>query len=87
MLSTKVCIFRLFYWTKVTKFVKVTKILSDIGIYSIYSLLFLVEYLSLRETCPGTYYTVVVEDTKKNKIIASGTLIIEQKFIHETALV
>jgi len=26
---TKACIFRLFYWTKATKFVKVTKILFD----------------------------------------------------------
>ncbi|XP_066931331.1 glucosamine 6-phosphate N-acetyltransferase-like [Clytia hemisphaerica] len=44
------------------------------------------EYLSLQDTCPGTYYTIVVEDLNRNKIIASGTLIVEQKFIHEIAL-
>lgn len=43
------------------------------------------EYLSLQESCPDTYYTVVVENVKQNKIIASGTLIVEQKFIHEIA--
>jgi len=30
ILSKKACIFRLFYWTKVTKFAKVKEILSDI---------------------------------------------------------
>lgn len=44
------------------------------------------EYLSLQDSCPDTYYTIVVEDLNRKKIIASGTLIVEQKFIHEIAL-
>ena len=39
------------------------------------------------KSCPGTYYLIVVEDTELEKIVACGTLIIEQKFIHEIALV
>ena len=35
----------------------------------------------------GTYYVVVVENTEVGNIVASGTLVIEQKFIHETASV
>ena len=34
-------------------------------------------------SCAGTYYLIVLEDTKLEKIVASGTLIVEQKFIHE----
>ncbi|EDO40254.1 predicted protein [Nematostella vectensis] len=34
----------------------------------------------------GTYYIIVVENTKADKILASGSLIVEQKFIHEIAL-
>ena len=49
--------------------------------------LFFSEYLALQDSCPGTYYTIVVEDLERNKIIGSGTLIVEQKFIHEIALV
>ncbi|XP_060880664.1 glucosamine 6-phosphate N-acetyltransferase [Metopolophium dirhodum] len=30
----------------------------------------------------GTYYIIVVEDTEKNCIVASGSLTIEKKFIH-----
>ena len=39
------------------------------------------------KSCAGTYYLIVVEDTKLEKIVASGTLIVEQKFIHEAAVV
>ena len=38
-------------------------------------------------SCPETYYLIVVEDTELAKIVASGTLVVEQKFIHETAVV
>ncbi|KAJ7379933.1 N-acetyltransferase [Desmophyllum pertusum] len=36
-------------------------------------------------SCPGTYYVIVVEDTELAKIVACGTLVVEQKFIHEIA--
>jgi hypothetical protein len=35
----------------------------------------------------GTYYIVVIENVKLQTIVACGSLIVEQKFIHETALV
>ena len=38
-------------------------------------------------SCPDTYYLVVVEDTELEKIVACGTLLVEQKFIHRIALV
>ncbi|XP_031567950.1 glucosamine 6-phosphate N-acetyltransferase-like [Actinia tenebrosa] len=34
----------------------------------------------------GTYYIIVIENIKLGKIVACGSLIVEQKFIHETAL-
>lgn len=37
-------------------------------------------------SCPGTYYLIVVEDTELAKIVASGTLVVEQKYIHEIAV-
>ena len=39
------------------------------------------------QACPGTYYVLVVENTDLRKIVACGTLVVEQKFIHEAALV
>lgn len=39
------------------------------------------------KSCPDTYYLIVVEDTELEKIVASGTLWVEQKFIHEIAMV
>ncbi|KAI3629917.1 hypothetical protein MIR68_011352 [Amoeboaphelidium protococcarum] len=33
------------------------------------------------------YFTVVIEDTKKNIIAASGTCIVERKFVHQNGLV
>ena len=38
-------------------------------------------------SCPGTYYLLVVEDIELAKIVASGTLVVEQKYIHEIAVV
>ena len=35
----------------------------------------------------GEYYVIVVEDESTNKIVATGMLEIEQKFIHSCALV
>lgn len=30
----------------------------------------------------GTYYIIVVEDTQRDRIVASGSLVLEKKFIH-----
>ncbi|KAL3872913.1 hypothetical protein ACJMK2_036089 [Sinanodonta woodiana] len=35
------------------------------------------------EACPDSYYIVVIEDTMTKKVIGSGTLVIEQKFIRK----
>lgn len=37
--------------------------------------------------CPNTYYIVVIENTEERKIVAATSLVLEQKFIHEIALV
>lgn len=47
--------------------------------------LFLKRFHAMK-SCPGTYYIIVVEDTELAKIVACGTLFIEQKFIHEIAI-
>ena len=39
------------------------------------------------QSCPGTYYVIVIEDVELAKIVACGTLVVEQKFIHDTAVV
>lgn len=45
------------------------------------------EYLDFVCTSkPWMYYNVVLEDTKTSRLIGTGSLIVEQKFIHETAL-
>ena len=31
----------------------------------------------------GDYFVTVIEDTRKNEIIGSATLVVENKFIHE----
>lgn len=36
--------------------------------------------------CPNTYYVTVVEDTTSGEVVGSGTLVVEQKFIHGCAL-
>lgn len=30
----------------------------------------------------GTYYIIVIEDLRTNEIVASGSLVLEKKFIH-----
>lgn len=37
------------------------------------------------KACKNNYFIVVIEDTKKTKVIASGTLAVEHKFIHRNA--
>ncbi|XP_014776939.1 probable glucosamine 6-phosphate N-acetyltransferase isoform X2 [Octopus bimaculoides] len=39
---------------------------------------------SMKSSC-DTYYIVVIEDTRTELIIGSATLVIEQKFIHNTS--
>ena len=39
------------------------------------------------KTIPDGYYPVVLEEVSCGRIIGTGTLIVEQKFIHHTALV
>ncbi len=33
------------------------------------------------------YFTIVIEDTKKEKIVGAGTLLVERKFVHHNGLV
>lgn len=40
----------------------------------------------LMKNCLNTYYIIVIEDLKLNKIIGAATLLVEFKFIHETSL-
>lgn len=37
--------------------------------------------------CPNTYYIVVIENTDTRKVVAAASLVLEQKFIHEIAMV
>lgn len=46
--------------------------------------LFLKRFHAMR-SCPDTYYVIIVEDAELGKIVACGTLFVEQKFIHEIA--
>ena len=43
-------------------------------------------FFSMISATPGTYHPVVVENVKSRRIIGAGTLIVEQKFIHEAAV-
>ena len=37
--------------------------------------------------CPGTYFTTVIEDLEKSRVVGAATLVVEQKFIHDAAIV
>jgi len=37
--------------------------------------------------CPGTYFVIVIEDVNKSQVIGTATLVVEQKFIHDAAVV
>jgi hypothetical protein len=39
------------------------------------------------KACLNTYYVTVIEDTLTSQIVGSATLVVEQKFIHECAVV
>ncbi|CAI5450966.1 unnamed protein product [Caenorhabditis angaria] len=39
----------------------------------------------MKNTHPLSYYIVVIEDVKNNKIVGSSSLVIEWKFIHEAS--
>lgn len=45
---------------------------------------FLKQFHTMRST--GSYYIVVIEDVSTGKIVASSSLVVEQKFIHNCAL-
>lgn len=35
----------------------------------------------------GSYYIIVIEDVNTEKVVATATLVVEQKFIHNCAVV
>ena len=37
--------------------------------------------------CTNTYYIIVIENVETKKLVAAASLILEQKFIHEIAMV
>ena len=39
------------------------------------------------KSCKGSYYIVVIEDVVTKRIVGSGTLAVELKYIHRAALV
>ncbi|XP_070576822.1 glucosamine 6-phosphate N-acetyltransferase-like isoform X2 [Ptychodera flava] len=45
---------------------------------------FLARYNQMK-SCPNTYFVTVIEDISKSKIIATGTVVLEQKFIRGCA--
>ena len=49
-------------------------------------IIYLGRFREMKE-CPNTYYIAVIENTDTRKIVAAASLILEQKFIHEIAMV
>ena len=47
----------------------------------------LVDRFMAMKACKDSYYIIIVEDTSVGQVIASGTLAIEQKFIHTASKV
>jgi glucosamine-phosphate N-acetyltransferase len=41
----------------------------------------------LASATPQSYYVIVIEDTKKQKIVGAGTVFVERKFVHGNGLV
>ena len=48
---------------------------------------FLLEQFDEMRRSPRTYYITVIVDTKLDKIVGSGTLVREKKFIHQCGAV
>ena len=44
------------------------------------------QFLSMKNT-PNTYYIIVIEDVLKGRIVASGSLVVERKFIRNVGFV
>lgn len=49
--------------------------------------MFVLERFNGMRANEGTYYIIVIENLKLRKLVACGSLIVEQKFIHDTAVV
>jgi glucosamine-phosphate N-acetyltransferase len=64
-------------------FVQLLSQLTDIG--DLCKDKFIQRFRSMK-VCPGTYYTVVIEDKRNDQIVGSATLVVEQKFIHAAAI-
>ena len=45
------------------------------------------ERFSAMKACKDSYYIIVVEDVRLGQIVGSGSLVVEQKFIHSTGQV
>ena len=48
---------------------------------------FNIERFMEMKSCKNSYYIVVIEDVSTKKIVGSGTLAVELKYIHRAALV
>ena len=60
---------------------------SFLSVLTTHCLDFSLERFHAMQSCPGTYFVIVIEDVELAKIVACGTLVVEQKFIHDTAVV
>ena len=56
--------------------------------YSYWTFLsFLLAKFNQMRNCPNTYYITVIVDTELDLVIGAGTIVIEQKFIHDCGVV